>query len=259
MAPPRKRIRKAPRTRFSPEERTPKKLKALEPDCTVVCGGEKFYHYKVLLCSGSDFFDTMLSNEMKEREESQVELFPEKDPHEWLEVYAFIEKEADKSKINATNAKRLVTWFDFLGMRELANECDRVYAQNISVAPGLDGFETKWNEVKSLPCPTSQNVVLSVLKRFLSQFKDRQFRNRDRYGYARSAAYLSEGLSAAEARKVKALILDEIGGERVWQTIKNSGYLHFPPVTNQLDRVELAENPLFEYLLRKSHRPLGQA
>jgi hypothetical protein len=51
---------------LSEEERTPKKLKALEPDLIVDVGGIEFYHYKAILCSGCDFFDKIQSSEMKE-------------------------------------------------------------------------------------------------------------------------------------------------------------------------------------------------
>jgi hypothetical protein len=52
---------------LSEKERTPKaKLKALEPDLTVVVGGIELYHFKAVFCSGCDFFDKMISFEMKE-------------------------------------------------------------------------------------------------------------------------------------------------------------------------------------------------
>jgi len=75
MAP--RRTKKKRKSRLSEKERTPKKLKA--------AGGEEFYHYNIILCSGCDFIDTMLSTQMRENDESRIE-FPDRNPEEWLEV-----------------------------------------------------------------------------------------------------------------------------------------------------------------------------
>lgn len=63
-------------------------------------------------------------------------------------------------------------------------------------------------------------------------------------------------MNAEEATKLKALVLDDVGGESVWQRIKSSGHLHFPPQVSNLGRVELGENPLFEHFLRTSHKAM---
>jgi hypothetical protein len=238
--------------KLSMSERTPKKLKSVEPDLTVVVGGEEFYHYKVTLCSGCDFIDTMLSNQMRENDESRIE-FPDKDPTEWLQVYSFLDPNEEKPAITADNALKLVMWFDYLGMEELARECDTVYSQNVVAQSDLNYFVQAWNHCKSYPCPLSHKKVLQNLVSFLTQFREQPTYPYGSYGYSSNSNNQKTGMNAAEAAKLKKLVLDDVGGDRVWETIKSSSCLHFPPQVSSLGRVELAENPLFEYLLRTSH------
>ena len=267
MAPRKRKKLKAAGVRLSEDERTPKRLKAAEPDLTVVVGGVEFYHYKIILCSGCDFFDTMLSTQMRENQGSRIE-FPDKNPEEWLEVYSFLDPSGKKPKItpgNAMkfitwfdfftpgNAMKFITWFDFLGMVQLATECDTVYAESLSTHTDLEGFSNDWNVCKSKPCPISQEQVLESLEIFLSQFRATRGRGSSYSSYASSSNACRQGMSASDATTLKSLILDDIGGDRIWQSITNSGVLYFPPQINGLSRVEVAENPLFEYLLQTSH------
>jgi hypothetical protein len=53
--------------------------------------------------------------------------------------------------------------------------------------------------------------------------------------------------SESDPLKFKALIRDDVGGGRVWQEVLTK--LSFPEKIKDSDRVELAENPLFECIL----------
>lgn len=215
----------------SAEERTPRKLKAQETDLTVVVGDIEFYHYKIILCSGSDFFDTMLSTQMRENDENRIE-FPDKNPDEWLEVYSFIDQTYGESPtINIGNALKLISWFDFFAMDELAEKCDKVHSESLpEYIDFFVAFGELWDTCKAKPCPKTQEKVLNYIKNSLD----------------------FSSMSAREAKALKEFILDEVGGERLWQALKGSGCLHFPPEVKDLDRTELANNVLFEYFLRTS-------
>ena len=168
----------ANRLLLSEEERTPKKLKALEPDLTVVVGGIEFYHYKAILCSGCDFFDTILGSQMKENGENRIE-FPDKNPDEWLDVYSFIDTSGSKPTVNGENAMTLFAWFDYFGMDDLVVECDEAYAGYVHsnycfAIGGLDTFIKIWDSCKSLPFPKSQEAALEILQ-YSSVRKRREF------------------------------------------------------------------------------------
>ena len=46
--------------------------RAVQPDVTVVIGTTEFQCHKVILCQASEYFDAMLSSEMKESNESRI-------------------------------------------------------------------------------------------------------------------------------------------------------------------------------------------
>ena len=102
-----------------------KKLRLDDPDLTVVVGGEEFHHYSILLRYACDYFDKMLTTNMKERNELKI-YFPDKDPNEWKLVYRFLEPRTATSKCSITweNVPILLPWFHELGLDALVQVCD---------------------------------------------------------------------------------------------------------------------------------------
>ena len=49
---------------------------------SIVVGGEAFYHYRIVLSNGSEYFDVMLRSNMKKGRKKLVE-FVDKEPKEW--------------------------------------------------------------------------------------------------------------------------------------------------------------------------------
>lgn len=252
---PRKKTTRSTKARLSEEERTPKKLKAAEPDLTVVVGGVVFHHYKIMLCSACDFFDTMLSVQMRENEESRIE-FPDKDPKEWLELYPFLDSTTKRKPppITPVNAMKFISWFDYLGMAEKAELCDNVYAAHLSGDYGsLNYFLEIWKATKSKPCPVTHERILGYLRDFLVLLKPKPTPTHHHYGSPTPGT--NSGMTAADASKIKKAVLDDVGGEKVWAVVKE--HIHLPPQVKRSSRTEIAENPLFEYLLRTGHQNLS--
>lgn len=141
--------------RLSENESTPKKLKSVEPDLTVVAGGEEFYHCKVILCSGCDVTIPccLLSVKMRENDESRI-VFPDKDPTEWLQVYSFLDPTRKSQQLQRkmlwSSQCGLITW----EMDELAKKCDEVYSQNVVATSDLDHFiQAWWNRCRATLAP----------------------------------------------------------------------------------------------------------
>jgi len=108
----------------SVEEYCPKRLRSADPDVKVIVGEKTFLHYSTLLCNCSDYFDAMLSSEMKEGQ-TKIIKFPDKDPTEWEQVYQFIGSPA-ATDLNEENLSMLVPWFSELRMVEWLSRSDRV-------------------------------------------------------------------------------------------------------------------------------------
>jgi hypothetical protein len=219
---------------------TPKRLKAMDPDVTVVVGGVKFYHYKAFLCSSCDFFDTALAADMREKENSVIE-FPDKNPDEWLEVYSFLEQlsvtNCDllilKGRITAENAMKLITWFDFLGLKVLAEHCDLVICDEINKAfrrfssafnDSLDSLTAFWEKCRSAPCPKLKECIVSNMENW---------------------PYLCD--EPWPQPLTKQLLLDDEYGDRFWPKFRD--HVGLPSACDQMDRVALVNNPLFGYLV----------
>jgi len=110
-----------------------KRRKLVETDLTVVVGegAEKkiFPCHKLVLRLASEVFDSMFSHDMKEKQESVLEL-RDKAPAEWELFYSFIDPEtAGLAQINRTNVLTLLPWFHEYGMTSLVCQCDRIIAK----------------------------------------------------------------------------------------------------------------------------------
>ena len=241
------------------DERSPsKRLKSMAPDVTVVVGGRKFRHYKVLLCMGCSFFDTMLStsNAMKESQENRIE-FPDKDPDEWEVVYKFLDptvSDAEKDTIfqNALRkdedgklkptrvlALRYLTWFDYLGMETLLQKYDKMLAndikdQTISFVPCPE--YARWSKNKHLPFPAFQKIrkqqikhcFLCVIHKLSRQKREEKYRSR--------------------VNRMKKYLLDDEVGDELWQFLL--GHLDFPDnMLQDNDKATIVSSPLFIDLL----------
>lgn len=109
-----------------------KTMRAVQPDVTIVVGGVEFRHYSTFLCCNSDYFDAMLSVDMKEKSERRIE-FAEKDPEEWKVFYAFIDpRSCNNVKLNNDNVDMLLPWFHEFAMEEKLVECDTVLSRRIT-------------------------------------------------------------------------------------------------------------------------------
>ena len=112
-------------------EPSPKRVKSQPPDVVVAVGrGEaqvEFECYGTLLSFSSEVFDTMLSTNMREKNDHRIEL-PDKDPGEWKMFYEFVEDRNAKvetySDETKTRARILLPWFHEFQMTALVKECD---------------------------------------------------------------------------------------------------------------------------------------
>lgn len=119
------------------DEHCPTRLRSSEPDVSVIVGGELFRHYSVILSTCSDYFDAMLSSNMKEGSTKVIE-FPDKDPNEWKLVYKFFEPAAaSHADLSVHCIEVLAPWMSELGMTGALSCCDR----------SLHSFIVKYKEV----------------------------------------------------------------------------------------------------------------
>lgn len=105
------------------EEHCPKRLRSADPDVKVVVGGEAFYHYSMVLSCGSEYFDTMLSSDMKEGQAKVVE-FPDKSPGEWRRVFEFFGPTVAAKELTDEDCRTLLPWFSELRMTVGLSRCD---------------------------------------------------------------------------------------------------------------------------------------
>jgi len=231
------------------------RLKSMDPDVTVVVGGKEFYHYKLLLCLGCPFIDTMLStrNNMKESRENRIE-FPDKDPDEWETVYKYLdptrsdaEKDANfrfglcnnedtKGEFNVT--LRLLSWFDYLGMETLVQRYDKMLANclvDLDLPAYAPSYES-WCKYKHLPFPAFQECRKHQIKHFflyLSFILSRQKRDSTR---------------RMLVDNMKQYLLDGDVGRAFWQFLVAN--LNFPHnMLQDNDRATIVTSPLFIDLL----------
>jgi len=238
------------------DERTPKRLKSMEPDLTVVVGGKEFYHYQSVLCLACPFIDTMLSHNMKESNKNRIE-FPDKDPAAWLLVYKFLdltmtETEKDdmfQSIIGDAFGKdglKLLAWFDFLGMETLVKKYDHMLAIRLETTfegsyPGY-GF---WRRYKHHPAPLSLKVFTDRMKLMMMKASHQLSR-------------LQEGEWPSLKQNVddiKKYLLDEEIGNELWEFLLSK--VDFPPIMLQAtDKADIVSSPIFIGILELCGRSL---
>jgi len=131
------------RVRFSVEEQEEhclKRLRFMDPDVKVIVGGKVFLHYSMVLCNASEYFDAMLSSAMKEGQTKVIE-FPDKQPDEWEEVYAFLGSPGKADLLTEKGATAMIPWFSELRMVDLVSRCDRVFKDSmVAHKRELDGL-----------------------------------------------------------------------------------------------------------------------
>ena len=107
----------------------------MSPDITVVVGKGMYKHefecYKVALSLASPVFDAMLSSDMAESNNNQIEL-ADKDPDQWQKFYGFIIHD-DAVRINEENALILTPWFHEYEMKKALDECDNVLSNTVDI------------------------------------------------------------------------------------------------------------------------------
>lgn len=92
---------------------------------TVIVEGEKFLHHSLDLCKYSEYFDAMLSSNMKEAQTKVIE-FPNKKVEEWREVSKFIDDPV-LAELREDNIEMLVRWFSELRMMDWLTRSDCFY------------------------------------------------------------------------------------------------------------------------------------
>lgn len=98
----------------------------MEPDVTIMVGGQEFLHYSQLLCNCSEYFDAMLCSNMKEAQ-TKIIKFQDKNPEEWNELSVFIDDPV-MAELNQENADdRLLPWFSELRMMRWLARSDKFY------------------------------------------------------------------------------------------------------------------------------------
>jgi len=112
-----------------------KKIRSMSPDITVVVGKGMYKHefecYKVALSLASPVFDAMLSSDMAESNNNQIQL-SDKDPDQWQKFYGFIIHD-DAVRINEENALILTPWFHEYEMKKALDECDNVLSNTVDI------------------------------------------------------------------------------------------------------------------------------
>ena len=107
----------------------------MSPDITVVVGKGMYKHefecYKVALSLASPVFDAMLSSDMAESNNNEIELV-DKDPDQWQKFYGYIIHD-DAVRINEENALILTPWFHEYEMTKALDECDNVLSNTVDV------------------------------------------------------------------------------------------------------------------------------
>lgn len=108
----------------------PKRMRTGEPEVTIIVGGETtFHHYIQLLCNTSDYFDAMLSSDMKESQTKVVE-FKDKDPNDWKELSVFFD-DPHMAEVNLENVDTLVPLFSELRMMGSLHRSDKFLKEEI--------------------------------------------------------------------------------------------------------------------------------
>lgn len=116
-----------------------KKIRSQSPDVIVAVGSgdsmQEFYCYRVILSFASNYFDSMLSASMIEKETGRIE-FPNKDPMHWKEFYSFIDPDKlsvaeTHASIDVATAIRFVPWFHEFQMQNFVRKCDTVLAAHV--------------------------------------------------------------------------------------------------------------------------------
>ena len=239
---------------LSEEERTPKKLKFMEPDMKVVVGeGEEaveFYHYKVILADACPFIENMLSSNMEEARDGIVR-FPDKNPDEWLVVYDFLVSKTSTVNMDekfdsilysqisniadtiCSLGANLLHWFNYLGMETLLQRYDKIaadylgktYIKNQLFAPYEEYCKFK------LICPNMKAMMEDSVHTWVFTFGPERL--------------LDDMLD------VKNYLLDEDCGDDRWDLFQ--GNVGFPDrMFQELDRKTIVNSPLFEYFLEYS-------
>lgn len=225
---------------------TPKRLKSMEPDLTVAVGGVEFFHYKFVLCNSCEFFDNMLSANMRESSTSRIE-FPDKDPTEWLEVYKFLDPPVEclgvekslSAMITANSAERLLPWFDYLGLDKLAKDCDEVFAKHLrrlyrtqKGMYSLPDYYLRWAEMKHLPCPKTKEACIEQVKKCIT-----------------AAVNMLPRQCKTLLSHLKQYLLDNDCGDDLWAHMLRT--VDFPKgMLEELSREKIVNSSTFPYLVQ---------
>ena len=236
------------------QARTPKRIKYMEPDFTVVVASVEFFHYKSHLALTCPFFDEMLSSNMKEAREGRVE-FPDKDPHQWLNVCKFLDCEVQDSRDidnmlesmvhgfdkdeDFLSMMALLMWFDFLRLNELAEKYDRILAKKLTenVGSGIPSYTRRWLVCQCSPCPCLQEIMGNAIHVNLI------------------ALIIDLCRGRVKPRDCdedwKQYFLDEEIGDKMWELLQDYGIFEPPKYTLAEDftREEIVKNPAFWYFI----------
>ena len=243
---------------MSEEERTPLRLQSKDPDLKVVVGGVEFYHYQQILCMWCPFFDVMLSNAMKEKQERKIH-FPDKKPGQWLQLYELLNPATQGEEWNSffqkclteednpMNGIDMMLWMDYLGMETLVKKCDKMVADKLKAIYMVGEFPSydKWSLMKTLPCPLSQEMVKVRVKHVMLKT-----------AYYLSREHGPEFVEFANS-DMKRFLLDDRCADELWQFLLNS--IRFPDsMLQNMSRPEIVNASLFLYMVERCGNDLTE-
>lgn len=111
----------------------------IDPDVTLIIGGQEFKEYSHSLCSWSGYFDRALSSGMKEEITYQFE-FPDRSPKEWEWIVSLMAPMAT-AKVTKQTLGTAIDWFDFLCSDIGLAECDNVMFRCLLPLFGVQPFQ----------------------------------------------------------------------------------------------------------------------
>lgn len=238
-APGTKRTSKA-----SEVEKCFKRIRSAEPDVKVIVGGKVFLHYSQELALNSEYFDAMLSSDMKEGQTKVIE-FPDKSPYYWEKVYKFMSNPAAVADFEHANIRELIPWFSELRMTEWFNRCDifmdKAIKEEIEEYDDLEGnraFDMK---------QTADEKVHEVLQYLLTSVTY-QLKASMETGLEFIESLLPDSFCFFSQKSVAVLISilkHQDAQSRLWDKVR-------PLLSTKVQRMEvkeLLESPLLEPLL----------
>lgn len=219
----------------------------MEPDVKVIVGGQTFHHYAALLCNCSDYFDAMLSSNMKEGQTNVIE-FVDKDPQEWKRVYDFI-GDPSNAQLELETIPMLVPWFSELRLSGWLRRCDKVL--DIGIHEERNEFDSL--QAKKATVGSKRVEATAIINRILDHVQVSVAFH--------LASSMEEGLSFLDniflkyiyyldpetIGRIIQLLKHEAAWTRLWPRVR----MHLPSKVRDFEPENLLDNPLLEEVIHQ--------